>query len=258
MGMTPFVEGFVESMKEVQVIADEDPDFGEADEAMKAPAVSSLETMEVINELLDYYESAGYEADDFAKARELHPVVYEKFLKTYDDYVAFMDAFEPIINEREEEQSKRLKDEGYYIHYYASEVITQAKKIQALFEEKGIDDSNLLDIPFEELTPYHEALVDAFNNYKKYCEDEKQLEKEDLSGYYGVTRYLEDTERFMSAESFLYEAIRTGTPSETGEGIIIQRNENGTIGPGTCLYVENFDSNLKTAISTYNIHFLGQ
>lgn len=67
-----------------------------------------------------------------------------------------------------------------------------------------------------------------------------------------------DTERFMSAEASLYEAIRTDTPSETGEGIIIQRNENGTIGPGICLFLENCDSDLSTAISAYNIHFLGK
>ncbi|MFD0861284.1 DUF3829 domain-containing protein [Sungkyunkwania multivorans] len=141
---------------------------------------SLVESYEELNgplkELTDYYKLKAYLDDDFAKAKQLHPLV----LKNLNSFIELSNGMIPHIREMDEafrqKELNDLKEKGLHIRYAHALLLDSMKKHLETLSGIGYENYGEVD-----LKRYDEALKQVVENYgvfKKRASKNEDLRKE--------------------------------------------------------------------------------
>lgn len=202
------------------------------------------ELAQTLDQVAEYTDLKSYVDDDFAKGKEYHATIWEK----YELYVAlaetFIDELTTVANARSLEELEMLKEQGYEATYALIKMITTAQEIQAAIYEQGIDDSQVLELDIESLQPLYDQYVEEVQIILDFMKDENIMYEEGFPVKSASYSLLEsDIQDSKVALTDLFERVRNQEALDEFE------LNSGIAADGT---IAQFNESLSNMIDNYN------
>lgn len=202
------------------------------------------ELAQTLDQVAEYTDLKSYVDDDFAKGKEYHATIWEK----YELYVAlaetFIDELTTVANARSLEELEMLKEQGYEATYALIKMITTAQEIQAAIYEQGIDDSQVLELDIESLQPLYDQYVEEVQIILDFMKDENIMYEEGFPIKSASYSLLEsDIQDSKVALTDLFERVRNQEALDEFE------LNSGIAADGT---IAQFNESLSNMIDNYN------
>lgn len=233
-----------EELEEAHQLAVKEPSFGPLDEAFEAMYPDLKAMMDALDEVYEYTDTKSYLDDDYAKAKELHAVIFSSYTKYEELGSKFMVELDIVANQRKQDDLKRLQEEGFYARYSAIKLLTTAQEIQSAIYEQGVYDENLLDLDIAAIDPLYQQLLKDIDECNKYMSDADQLAKEGFVTTGVSTRFFLDAMKEMKvALTETIQRVKEGKPLQSYE-INTSFSASGSI--------SNYDAKLGDLIDQYN------
>ena len=153
----------------------------------------------------------AYADNQYAKPKELHPVILEAAMEFGPIAYEYYDAVTVFANERAEQFREELKGEGYMIQYYASNNIDLTRKIISAIEEQDVWDENITDMDLTAVRPLYDELVASVEEFNTVCADNDQLVKESLSNSKPFDLLFD---KQLQAIEWMIQQVESGKPIE--------------------------------------------
>lgn len=190
-------------------LADMEPSYGDMDAMVKEMADPLRKLMESFSEISRMH--GAYADNQYAKPKELHPVILEAAMEFGPIAYDYYDAVTVFANERAEQFREELKGEGHMIQYYASNNIDLTRKIINVIEEQGVWDENITDMDLTEVRPLYDELAASVEEFNTVCADNDQLIKESLSNSKPFDLLLD---KQLQAIEWMIQQVESGKPIE--------------------------------------------
>lgn len=147
------------------------------------------ELAETLDEVEAYTDEEAYREDDYAKGKELHAIIWKDYAEYETLGNAFLDELDKLISEQYQENLKSLQDQGLEATYAFNILIDTAQEIQSAIYDQGIDDSQIVNLDIEALTPLYDQYLEQVQTCLDYLADEDAMREEgymSTSAYYGT------------------------------------------------------------------------
>jgi len=239
----PVLPAHKETVDKALSYASKEPSYQAADEAVKAMVPKLKEFMETTGEMQTYYQSKGYEGDDFAKGKELHKKIMAQFPEVSLLSDKFFADFAVITEQRKKDDLEKLKKNDFMVRYYAMSILNRAQDIQKAFSDAEVSDDNILDFDAAKYAELYKLLTDDIDKFKEVSKDKERLKKEGISV---VPVFTDSLERVRTAGGDLMEILRTKDTTINSD----TKGKMTTGGRNAPLY--NFDRRVSSLVDSYN------
>lgn len=170
---SPYTMGdsYVSSVNSALEYASMEPAMADMDSDVKALAPLVLETMTLLNNIVDYYDMKNYVDDDYEKGIEYHA----QLIALNTEITPLMDQFSARVAQMDRankiESMEELREAGLMVQYYTLESMLYAEDIINFIIEHEIDDSNIHKVKADDFKPYYDALAQSTTNFMDACNE---------------------------------------------------------------------------------------
>ncbi len=184
------------------------------------------ELCEKVNEVFDYIDAEGYLEDDYAKAKELHTVIYSDFNSYIELSGAFIDSVSEMAEAQIAEDMDYFQSEGFEVLYSMNSLLLTAKEIQSAIYDQEIYDENIIDLDLSAIQPLYDEYVAEIDTCMGVLASEDKLAND---GFSADNPYLESFKTAVSSSEEaldgIFERVQAQEPIEdyyTAEGTVSQ------------------------------------
>lgn len=233
---------YMDDLDEAHEYALLDPKFEGLDATFEAMYPTLKEMMGAFDEVYEYSDLESFLDDDYAKAKELHAVIW----RTYNEYVDLSDAFmaelDVMAEVRREESLQTYLDNDMPVHYSLLTMLMSAQDFQQnIFDQEGTDET-LTELDLEQLQPLYDDFVAKVTDCMSYISDDDAIEKE--GWYSGAFTMLE-----MNLKDAKVGATRLMQRIKDQEALQSYETSMASFHEGTISY---FNEKLGSLIDSYN------
>ncbi len=156
------------------------------DEAFLALYPVMKELAESLDAVEAYTDEEAYRGDDYAKGKELHSIIWKDYAEYETLGNEFLDKLDVMVSEQYQENLDNLKAEGLEATYAFNILIDTAQEIQMAIYEQEIDDTQLINLDIEALTPLYDQYLEQVQICLDFLADEDAMQEE---GYMSTSAY---------------------------------------------------------------------